>query len=242
MILNVIVADSIRVFADEVSKLILEKVPKEQAIRKVISSTLQKHKRVLFDGNGYSKEWVEEAEKRGLPNLRENVAALEQFASPKNIELFKSLGVLAENEVHCRKNIYFEKYCNSINIEGQVAHNLANTYILPAAMKYQHEVANSIKLAKEFTKPEQLAPQEVLLGEITDHISALLVANKKLAVELKEAKSDTNHHDLSVASRYYRDHVKVCIEEVRLHVDALENLVSDELWTLPKYVDMLFIK
>jgi len=196
----------------------------------------------LFDGNGYSKEWVEEAERRGLPNLSENVSALEQFASPKNIALFNSLGVLAPNEVLCRKNIYFEKYCNSINIEGQVAHNLANTHILPCAIKYQQEVATSIRSAKDLVKAELLAPQEELLTQISEHINALLIANKKLAHELKEAKSDKYHADLAVASRYYRDHVKMCIEEVRTHADALENLVSDELWILPKYMDMLFIK
>jgi len=157
----------------------------------------------------------------------------------KNIKLFHTLGVLSANEVESRKNIYFEQYCKTINIEGTVASQMATTFILPPAIKYQQILANSIKVSKEITKLD-FSPQEEVLKELTHHINGLIVTNKKLSVSLQEAK---HHHDHPVtAAKYFRDVVKINLQETRDHADALESIVADEFWLLPKYYDMLFLK
>jgi len=149
------------------------------------------------------------------------------------------LGVLSPNEVESRKNIHFEQYCKTINIEGQVACTMASTFILPPAVKYQEVLANSIKISRELTKTDAPA-QEELLKDLTNHINGLIVANKKLQSSLQEAK---HHHDNPLAAaKYFRDVVKVNLAETRNHADALESMVADEFWLLPKYYDMLFLK
>lgn len=239
-ILNTIAADSIRAIGTEIEKAVSEGLELPKAIKRVVSSTLRAHERIIFNGNGYSQEWVEEAERRGLPNLRETVVALAPFESEKNIKLFESLRVLTASEIKSRKNIYYEHYCNTINIEAQCSLNLANAHVIPAGVAYQTQLANSIKAVKEITPNASLDGQYRRLADVSSHLEAVLAASKNLSEKLAERHK--HHETPEIHATFFRDVIKPCLGEVRVHSDKLEHLVPDELWTLPKYSDMLFLK
>ncbi|XP_004347075.2 glutamine synthetase catalytic region [Capsaspora owczarzaki ATCC 30864] len=239
-ILNTIVADAIRSIATEIEKTAAEGIELPKAIRRVVRDNLRKHERIIFNGNGYSQEWVVEAEKRGLPNLRETVAALSQFESEKSIRLFESLRVFSASEIKSRKNVYFEHYCNTINIEAQCALNLINAHVIPSGVNYQTQLATSIKSVKELNPAAKLEEQTRRLGDVTLHVEGALLASKNLSEKLAERHK--HHESPEQHAIFFRDVIKPCITEARVHSDKLEHLVPDEVWTLPKYSDMLFLK
>jgi len=235
----VVGAAGIRYVADEIEKKLKEGVPSMNAIRSVIAQTLKNHRRIIFGGNGYSKEWVEEARIRGLENLKECVAAIQKFDSPKNIELFNSLGVLSPKELLARKNIYLEHYAHTVNIEAQLTQNLVQTHVIPAALKYQESLARSVLATRKAAPKSDLSAQEEILEVVSRNISGVLRHNKQLAEVLKESH---DNHDPEKLAIFFRDSVKPVAKKVREFADSLEGLVADELWTLPKYSEILFIK
>jgi glutamine synthetase len=242
-ILNTIAADSIRTFANDLEAA--HKASPNASIRelaqKLMGEIAVKHNRILFDGNGYSKEWVEEATRRGLPNMRECVAALEPFNSKKNLELFKSLEVLSYEETNARRNIYFEYYSKTINIEAQVSANVATTQLIPAAVAHQKNQAVAIKSLRDAGLTEEaFAAQKAELDKVTGHVSALIKAVQALQKAIDE--SHHHHSDVHQHAIFMRDHVKPAIASVREHADFLESQVEDNLWPLPKYSDLLFLK
>lgn len=239
-IVNTIVAHACRRLADDLQAELKNTPDLNTALNKVLKETLLRHKRIIFNGNGYSKEWVEEAEKCGLLNLRESVVALEQYTQPKNVELFKNLAVLSPDELTARANIYFEHYSHTINVEAQVAQNMVQTVVLPAALKHQQRVAASLKALTDSGVQVDAAPQKEHLVEVTTAINNLTVSNKKLKAVIEDVHS--KHDEPRASAQYYRDHVKPAIAEVRQWADTLEELVEDELWPVPKYADLLFVK
>jgi glutamine synthetase len=242
-VLNTIAADSARFFANELETL-LEKAPDTHPTvhaRTLIQSILQQHQRVIFNGNGYSKEWVELAAQRGLPNIRECVSALEQFANEKNRNLFGSLGVLSNEETIARSNIYFEHYAKVINVEAQVAESMVSTQILPAALKHQANFAASVKALKDVgVLDAAVAPQKASLEDLVAKVNSLLENHKKLQDAIATSqKAHGSPHDHAVL---IRDTLKPALAELRQSADALELIVEDNIWPLPKYSDLLFLK
>lgn len=242
-ILNTIAADSIRTFANDIDAA--KQADPNASVREISVKLMQdianKHKRIIFDGNGYSKEWVEEATKRGLPNMRECVSALEPFNSKKNLDLFKSLEVMSYEETNARRNIYFEHYVKTINIEAQVSASVATTQLVPAAVAHQKNQALAIKALKDAGVPDEaMAPQKAELDKVTAHVSGLIrsVADLKKAIE----ESHHVHSDVHQGAIFMRDRVKPAIAAVRENADYLETHVEDNLWPLPKYSDLLFLK
>jgi len=242
-ILNTIMADAVRSLANELEKRI--KAQEQPNIRVItyglLRETLIKHRRVIFNGNGYSQEWVTEAASRGLANVKESVQALTAYASEKNLELFRSLNVLSNDELRARSNIYFEHYSRTINIEAQVAENMASVLVLPASLKYQERIGTSIRSVQGFKGVDTTA-QEQLLVETNRLINQLIVANKALKEGIEKAHKNEKTANPEQHAQFVRDTLKPLIANVREPADALEQIVEDDLWVLPKYSDILFLK
>eukprot|EP01103_Thecamoeba_quadrilineata_P007917 TRINITY_DN17737_c0_g1_i1.p1 TRINITY_DN17737_c0_g1~~TRINITY_DN17737_c0_g1_i1.p1 ORF type:complete len:757 (-),score=162.30 TRINITY_DN17737_c0_g1_i1:68-2338(-) len=238
--LNAIVADAVSSIADEVEKRVKSGTNPEAAGKAVALETIKAHRRIIYEGNGYTEDWVKEAEARGLPNYKESVSALEQLDAPKNIKLFEKLNILNEGELKARKHIFLEYYSKTINIEGLAAHNLVNTRVIPASLQHQAAVAQSILTTRHAAPKIDLSTQEKKLDHVTNLINNLINANQRLEDSLNHA-SDL-HDDVLQQARAYRDEVKTSLEEVRKYSDALEDVVSDDLWTIPKYSEILYIK
>jgi glutamine synthetase len=239
IVLNTIAADSLGWMAEQIEKR-KATMGLEAAVQQVVQETLKKHQRVIFNGNGYSAEWHAEAEKRGLPNLRNTVDALSQFATEKNLALFEQQGVLTRKEVESRSHIAFEGYVKAIAIEAQSLLGLASTHVLPAALRFQTEVAAAVSAVRGMPAAADLRSQEKLLNAVTTRVGGLITAADALR-EVYE-KAEQNHGSLRDHAAYYRDTVIPAMQKVREACDALEAMVDDHIWPLPKYREMLFLQ
>jgi glutamine synthetase len=235
VVLNTIVAESLDYVATALEKETGGDLAKlNAAVQKVVQAIIKEHKAVLFNGDGYSEEWHKEAEKRGLPNAKNTVSALPAIIAPKNIEMFEKYGVLSPREVHSRLDIYMERYCKDVNTESQAALSIAKTMILPAAYRYQGELAataTSLKAALGTADVGMLKTVTELTGELEKSIATL--------------ESSMNHHaggDLTAEAKHFQSEVLPAMLAVRTVADKLEAVVADDLWPLPTYREMLFIK
>ncbi|MGC4003030.1 MAG: hypothetical protein QM811_07810 [Pirellulales bacterium] len=203
-------------------------------VQALLQQIVNDHSAVVFNGNGYSEEWHKEAEKRGLPNLRNTVAALPVLLKKEYIDLFEKYKVLTERETRSRYEIYTERYVKDINTEAQCALSIAKTQILPAAYRYQGELAKIAADLKVIGKNPHLGTLETLTG---------MVAKLEEAVgELDKAANHKGAHDVTAEAKHFNDTVKPAMLAVREIADELETIVADDIWPLPKYQEMLFIK
>jgi glutamine synthetase len=237
--LNTIVADACDRLADEIMKRRKGGGPESIAVAasEVVRETLKNHRRVIFNGNGYSHEWHAEAERRGLPNLKNAVDALGRYADDKNVEIFERLGVYRRSEVEARANIAFESYAKAIAVEAQSLLGIATTMVLPAALRHQERVAASYAAAKAVGVESK--PQAEALADLARRIHALMASTTELRANSE--KGDHHHATAKEHATYMRDHVASAVASVREACDALEMVVADDLWPLPKYREMLFI-
>ena len=224
--LNTIVAESLDELADKLAAALKAGATLEKAITEVVKESWSANKRVVFDGNNYAEAWHEEAEKRGLANLRTTPDALPWLIEKQTVGTFKKYKVLSKRELEARYEVSLEQYAAKVNIESETAATIARTMILPAAVRYLIELEHSG--LEELT--EELAP---LVKELHYAITKLEDAN------LKENQPDST---AGRCATYVRDTVIPAMEGVRDVADRLEKLVADDLWPLPKYSEMLFIK
>lgn len=240
-ILNTIVADAIRTFANDLEATIKTAPSLESAIITVNQKYLKQHMRVIFEGDGYSEDWLIEAKKRGLPNFPETVGALESFIQPKNIELFSSLGVLNPRETEARYHIYLEHYVNTINVEANVIVSMVNSTVIPAAINYAQKLAKSIALVKSVGVDITVLgdPQTALLTKIVTLNNQLINNTSELQTTLAAAPHKV---PAKTQAEWIRDNVKPKMLAVRNIVDQLEGIIDGALWTLPKYSDLMFVK
>ena len=224
VILNTIVAESL----DDILSA-LEKVPKEEfkaTLQSLLRRIVKAHKRIIFNGDNYCKEWVAEAERRGLPILRTVPEALAALITEKNISMFERYGVFTRAELLSRHEVYFEEYCARTRIEGELSLTMARTLIHPAASEHLQRVARSLKLLLETGiqagREEQQAEAE--------RIGRLIAEMTAYETRLEKA-----------LPTYEPEEIRDAQAALRQVVDRLEKLVDDELWPLPKYREMLFI-
>jgi glutamine synthetase len=237
IVLNTIAADSFAWLATEIEKR-KATAGLEGAVQQVVQEALKKHRRVIFNGNNYAPEWHAEAEKRGLPNLRNTVDAIGQYAIEKNLALFESHKVLTRKEVESRQHIMYEAYSKAIAIEAQTLLGIAQTQILPVALAWQQRIAGAVAAVRGGTSGD-LRAQEKLLQNTTAKVGALV-----LAIEaLQEAfdKSEQHKDGLREHALVFRDLVIPAGSKLREVCDQLESAVDDDLWPLPKYREMLFV-
>ena len=232
IILNTIVAESLSQFAD-----ILENASDfETAARKLIKDEYVAHKRIVFNGNGYSDEWVEEAEKRGLLNLKTTADAIPHYKDDKNVKLFTKHNIFSEVEVVSRTDILLEEYSKTINIEAITMLHIASKEIIPAVVEYLNELCESASLKKSINPAFSSECEEGLIADVSAKESEMYKAVGALKAALKNVPSD----DAQTSANYYRDVVIPAMADVRKPADELELLVGREYWPFPTYGDLLF--
>ena len=240
-VLNTIVAETLRNFKVEVDGMIEKGDKKEVAIMQVIQRYIVESKKVLFEGDGYSADWQKEAEKRGLPNVKTTPLALDAMITKKAKSLFEKNNVYNHPELEARHEIELEKYIKKVQIEARLMGDLAINHIIPSALSYQNVLLKNIRGLKEAGLPEAAyKSQSKLLREISEHINVIY---DKVNAMVEERKVTNNIEDSRKKAIAYCEKVKeVYFDEIRYHVDKLEMLVDDQLWTLPKYRELLFLK
>ena len=232
IVLNTVVAESLRQFAD-----ILENTDDfKGALGDLIRETIAAHKRIIFNGNNYSDEWVQEAERRGLSNLKTTVDALPALVSRKNMDVFIRHHVFSESEIHSRYEILLENYCKTLHIEALTMVDLVNREIIPACIAYQNKLAGLLA-TKKACGAYDTALEEQRLERLSGLSACLLRRLTALESALLETKKSEDQ--LSLA-RFYRSEIFSRMSELRLVVDELETLVAKEDWPLPTYGEMLY--
>ncbi len=241
--LNLLLADQLQVFTHEVDALIAEGVEKEPAMMQVIKRYIDESSRICFEGNSYSEEWKNEAEKRGLPNIKNTPQALEAFLDPTVVDLYDRNKILTARELLARYEIKIENYIKKIQIESRVLGDLASNHIIPVAVRYQNTLIENVKGLKEILEAMEFsrlsAPQMHTITEISEHVAAI---KTNVALMLEERKKANRIEDLRQKAQAYNQRVLPFFDIIRQHVDKLELLVDDELWPLPKYRELLFIR
>ncbi len=235
-VLNTIVAESLDHIATELEAATKAGKPLNKAIQDLLPGILKESKKVVFNGDNYTPEWHQEAEKRGLPNLRSTVESIPVIVRKDSVDLFTKYRVYSEKELQSRYNIFSENYVKTITIEANMMVMMARTLILPAALRYQAEVAHAVTAAK--AAMVDVTPQSELLGELAKTINGFQTA----ATALEKA---VNHHadgDAYAHARHCKDAVVPKMAELRTLGDRLESMVADDLWPLPTYREILFIK
>jgi glutamine synthetase len=240
-VLNTIIADTLNKFSAEVDALVEKGDKKEIAIMQVIQKYIVSSKKILFEGDGYSEAWHKEAEKRGLPNLKTTPVALDAMVTEKAKKVFLDNGIYTHAELEARHEIELEKYIKKVQIEARLMGDLATNHIIPAAIKYQNVLLQNVSLLREAALPEKLYKgQLTLLKEVCTHIQEVydnvheMVEARKVANNIEDTRAKAITYEAKVKAQYF--------DKIRYHVDKLEELVDDELWTLPKYRELLFLR
>jgi glutamine synthetase len=234
--LNTMVAEALDDIATELEAEVKKGTDFLKAVQKILTETIKKHKRIIFNGDNYSEEWRKEAEKRGLFNFKTLVDAMPSLITEKNFKLFDKYKVLSKRELEARYVIQLEGYNKTINQEGQVTLDIGRRQILPAALRYQTDLATSISLVKSVASDADLKPQIDLLKQVTSEISSLKTKLDALEHELNHEGGDELTH-----AKHFRDKVIPKMKDVRVIADNLETIVDNEYWPLPTYAEMLYI-
>lgn len=233
VILNTIVSETLSQFADT-----LEKSNNfDDDLMSLIKSTIKSHKRILFNGNNYSDEWVKEAKNRGLLNLKTTVDALPYFISDKNIKLFKKHNVFTESEVHSRYEILLESYCKTINIEALTMSEMVKKDIIPAVSSYINDLSNTALSKKSLSSNINCDLENKLVSKLSDLLSSLYEETLKLDDRLLKTK---NYSDILSCANYYKDTILSSMSSLRKTYDQIEPLVGRKYLPYPTYEDLLF--
>ena len=237
VVLNTIVAESLDEIATQLEQAVAAKKDLNAEIQTLLQNVIKESKHVIFNGDNYSDAWHAEAEKRGLPNRKSTVDSLPDLISPKSVKLFTKYGIFNERELHSRYEIFLESYKKTINIESQLTIQIAQRMILPAALRYQAEVAKAVAQLKATgaTVPKS---QAALLSELVESIDGLQESIDRLS----EATEEHGDGDSLAHAKHARDVIIPAMNAVRAAGDRLEGIVADDLWPLPSYQEMLFVK
>ena len=242
IVLNTIVAESLDYIATRLETALAAGEDFNEALHQLLQEVFRESASVIFDGDGYSREWAEEAEARQLPNLKSCIDALPTLCSAEARRLFSCYNIFSERELESRMTIMLENYVKAINIEAQLTAQMARTIILPAAMVYQQQLAQALvqtKKALGTSGSVDFTPQESMLAGLTNTIGNLHNAIDNL--EAIHDAFDEEEGDLLAHATHFKEQVIPAMTIVRAHADTLESVVDDACWPLPKYREMLFI-
>jgi glutamine synthetase len=230
-VLNTVAAEALDIIATRLEKA--KDTEKEAAA--IIKEVVNKHGRIIFNGNNYSADWVKEAKKRGIPNISNTVDALAAMATPEAAKLFEKYGVLSGSEIHSRYEIYLEKYAKDINIEAQASVAMVKNLFIPVVVKYTGELASVITSLKSASAP--VSVQKDLLTKISILLDTASNKLQDLDGVLKKAQGT---HEAKARAIAYRDKVVPAMNDLRVDIDTLETLLPSSQWPVPSYADMLF--
>ncbi len=233
-VLNTITAQALAEIAEELEGA----ADFNAALQEILQRIVKQHSRVIFNGNGYTDEWVGEAERRGLPNIRSTVESVPYLSAEKSVRLFEAHGVLNKAELEARGEIVLETYIKTINIEALTMLYMANRQILPAAVKYATKLAKSINAIKETGIDADISAQ----GELLTLVSAKMGSLRQNIVALEKASDQAAamHGDTYEQALFYKNEVFSAMDALRQDADELETLVDAEFWPIPTYADILF--
>jgi glutamine synthetase len=232
IILNTIMADSLDYMATVLEKAVSEGEEFDTAVQKLLTEIITEHGAVVFNGDGYSENWHIEAAERGLPNLKTTLDAVPELIKPEAIEVFERYGVFSERELHSRYEVRLEQYALTVAVEAKLALELGSTVILPAALRYQTELAQNVAALKA----AGIEPDMTLLRGVSEPIGELTAAVSALKAAL------AHHADGALEeATHARDGLLPAMDAVRAAADTLEGIVADDLWPLPTYQEMLYI-
>lgn len=240
---NTIMSRQLREFRKEVDGLIKKGKKKDDAILTILRKYIIDSKSILFEGNGYGEEWVKEAAKRGLSNIKTTPYALGAYLTKDVVKLFESAHVLTKEELEARNEIDHENYKLKIQIESRVAGDLALNHIIPAAVEYQSKVLETMRGIREIYEGKDAkslsAPHDEIVREISLHVSNI----RQFVYEMiEERKKANNMEDYEESSKHYCDHVVPYLDKLRYEADKLELVIHDDLWPIPKYRELLFTR
>ena len=239
-ILNTIVAEQLGKFKVEVDKLLKKGEKKDVALMTIIKRYIKESKAIRFEGNGYSDEWAEEAEKRGLSNIKTTPKALDVLITEKTTRLFEEAGIYTQRESHARHEILLESFFKKLQIEARVMGEMVNNVIIPAAISYQTSLIDNVKGLKDLGLDEEsYAAQMEIIKKISYHVNFIKTNTTVMINERKKANVIEDSRDKAIA---YDENVKSYFDPIRYHVNKLEKLVADSIWPLPKLSELLFIK
>ena len=234
-VMNLMMCDVLSKIADR-----LEKCSDINAeVRDIIKDIMREHKRVIFNGNNYSREWVEEAERRGLPNITNSVDAFDAAIAEKNIALFERFGVLTERELKARYGIYHDNYVNTLNIEALTMIEMSKRQILPAIISYTNFLSSSLNSLKETGLALDVSLQAGMLKDVTA-AGVQFRANLSKLEKLVDKVKCESFESIKARSVFYRDKIVPAMEALRETADRLENLLGDKNWPIPTYTDLMF--
>ena len=243
-VINTAVAHQLTRFRKEIDELTATHMPIEKAIFTVLKKYIKECEPIRFDGNGYSEEWKIEAAKRGLDTETSIPLIFDRFLTSESVDLFTSMNVLSEVELHARTEVDWETYTKKVQIEARVLGDLAMNHILPVASRYQSLLLDKVykvhQIFRDGQRADMLSQRDVeLIEQINDHISAIQAQVNDLVNARKVANKICGERAKAIA---YHDMVVPLMDEIRYHIDKLELMVDNEMWTLPKYRELLFLK
>ena len=243
IVLNTAIADQLAKFKVEVDTLIEAGVKKDEAIFQILKKLIIESKDIRFNGNGYSEEWKAEAARRGLTNVTSVPTSLEAYHNERVVEMFGKTGVLTEREIEGRVEVEFEKYTKKIQIEARVLGDLAINHIVPTAVQYQTTLLDNVKNLKLVFGEDEYATLSAGRIELIREIGGNVSAIKAKVKEMIEARKVANVIESEKEKAYaYEGTVKPYLDDIRYHIDKLELIVDNELWPLPKYRELLFVR
>jgi len=231
--INAMLAEALDFIANDLEASLAKGVEFNDAVQSVLATIMNEHGAVVFNGNGYSDEWQVEAAERGLLNLRTTIDALPQLITPEAIELFEKYGVFSSREMHSRYEVALEQYVNSIAVEAKITLEMGTTMVLPAAIRYQTELAGNAVALKAAGIDTDISTLKSISATVNELSAAIAV--------LKAALNADMGHDLMDEATFARDVLLPAMSQTRAAADTLEGVVADDLWPLPTYQEMLHI-
>jgi len=240
-VLNSIVAKQLKTFKKDVDKLIKSGSKKDDAILRILKKYTSASKAIRFEGNGYGDEWVKEAAKRGLSNLKTTPEALVELGSEQTVKLYEELGVMTKRETLARQEIAYDLYANLIRIEARIIGDLAENHILPCTYRYQNELIKNVQGLKDILTAAEFKDAASVQLDMVKDISKHAKVVKETVTEMVEQRKRINKLESSQKrANEYSDVIRPMFDKIRYSVDKLELLVDDETWPLPKYRELLF--
>jgi len=240
IVLNTIVAQQLKDFKVSVDKRIKSGDGKDEAILKELQALIKDSKKIRFEGNGYGEEWVVEAKKRGLSNLKDTPSALKIWADKKVHDLFEKNEVLTKREILARQEIEFEKYILRLQIEARLLGDLTQNHIIPAVVEYQNRLIQNVQGVKSLLNDDEAV--RVQLDIITKLSKHMRLMRDKTSEMMQNRKKANKIDDIEKRAEAYRDTVKSYFDDIAYHANKLEIFVDDELWPFPKLREMLFTR
>jgi glutamine synthetase len=241
--LNAAVSNQLMQFKNDVSELIRKKIKKDEAIFQVLRKYIIESKPIRFEGNNYSEEWLQEAERRGLKNVTNVPEALSYYLTEQSEKLFSTTGILDKRELEARTEVRLETFTKKVQIEARVLGDLALNHIIPTAIRYQSNLSENIKNLKEILSEEEFSKMAAsrieMVKEISHHITSI---DTKVFNMVEERKKANKIEDIRKKAKLYSKNVFPYLEDIRYHIDKLELIVDDEIWPLPKYRELLFTR